>query len=63
MEVSRPGEVSEERMEEEGEEVVIEMTVKVAEDEVKVVHDRRRLLVAPRVKRNKEEESKEFSSR
>ena len=54
IEVSRLGEVVDEMMEEEAEEVAKEKGVTVADEEVKVVEDRRRLLVAPRVKRSRE---------
>ena len=54
-EVSRLGEAVEEMREEEAEEAVKEEGVKVADEEVKVVEDRRRLLVAPRVKRTNTE--------
>ena len=54
IEVSRLGEVVDEMKEEEAEEFVKEKGVMVADEEVKVVEDRRRLLVAPRVKRNTE---------
>lgn len=62
-EVSRLGEAVDEMKDEEAEEVVKEKGVRVADEEVKVVEDRRRLLVAPRVKRNKENQSRELSSR
>ena len=54
IEVSRFREVVDEIKEEEAEEFVKEKGVMVADEEVKVVEDRRRLLVAPRVKRNTE---------
>lgn len=54
IEVSRLGEVVDEMKEEEADEFVKEKGVMVADEEVKVVEDRRRLLVAPRVKRNTE---------
>lgn len=54
IEVSRLGEVVDEMREEEAEEAVKEKGALVDDEEVKVVEDRRRLLVAPRVKRNKE---------
>ena len=55
MEVCRLGEVADEMKEEEAEEAVKEKGVTVADEEVKVVEDRRRLLVAPRVKRTNTE--------
>lgn len=54
IEVSRLGECVDKMKEEEAEEFVKEKGVMVADEEVKVVEDRRRLLVAPRVKRNTE---------
>jgi hypothetical protein len=63
IEVSRLGEVVDEMKEEEADEFVKEKGVMVADEEVKVVEDRRRLLVAPRVKRNTENQSRELFSR